>query len=357
MGAQVDAQATEGQAPLAASVQVIEVNLVAPIGNEPTLAERIASWFDPEHFRVRVECAPALDAKQILEPQGDAIVHVWVALDGDRLARLFFATSSQTHATTTYLVRDLPLDQGLDEIGKERIAEVLHFSTLALLEGGEHSDRSDVQRALVSGPRSSGRVGQPTHPVEKSRAAHPPRATREPEPLSGRRAWVGIGYGLSARGDEGLWHGPRAAFGVELGSLFGVSLDAQSVLPVTNELAPIALRIYGATVELDASIRARIAHDWSVAFFGGPALDIVHYASSSSAPHVVAGQFATETRPRAGVGTAIVFVGSPNIAGVIGALIALDRTHYDLIRDGGGGPAVVGRAARVAPSVAFEARF
>lgn len=111
------------------------------------------------------------------------------------------------------LVGDLRLDAGFDEIGSEHIAEVLHSSTLAFLEGEAVSARGDVERTLSDEPSASA-AGPSVATRSASPAARPSDAVgrRTPRGVDTRRRWGGgLGYGVSCRGDEGTWHGPRAS--------------------------------------------------------------------------------------------------------------------------------------------------
>src|SRR6201999_2079048 len=49
---------------------------------------------------------------------------------------------------TRYLLRDLTLEHGLDEVGSEELAQAVHLSTVALLEGQLSTTREQVERSL-----------------------------------------------------------------------------------------------------------------------------------------------------------------------------------------------------------------
>lgn len=356
-------------------MQAVELTLIGDLGDEPTFARRVTSWFDAERFQVAVRAVDRLDPASVLAPREDRAVYVWVVLRDPHHARLYFASVTDEHEAATYLWRDLELEAGLDELGAERIAQVVHLSTLALLERQAASQRGEIEQALdeelstppvaappapdaaagarASRPRTVGSA-QASGPRTAAAARAPANAT----PIRSRsQGEVALGYGASLRGDEGIWHGPRAGVGVRFPSGWGLRVQGQAGLPRTRELGPIELELVGGDLGLTASFLGRLGRGIRLEGFSGPTLEIVGYHPTASLdPGVATEQGATELRPAAIAGAAAVLRDSaPQIAVGAQGLISLLRTHYDVVTHGG--RRVVARPASVVPSLLVEIRL
>ncbi|HEY6079552.1 MAG TPA: hypothetical protein VIW29_12145 [Polyangiaceae bacterium] len=335
----------------------VEVVLVGTLGDDPVFASRVTSWFDPERFQVRVRRAPFLEPQQVLSPSSDAAVHVWVTLHDKTLARLYFASAGDSAAGTGYFLRELRLENGLDEIGAEHVAEVLNLSTQAFLEREAQSARELVEETLKTEVAPEPRAATAAPSVaEPSPAPPPPRDTASrSEPA---RSWgARVGYGLSYRANEGTWHGPSAAFELALWRKLGLRIAAQGALPVTQrELEPLEVRFYGVAFVLAASLRHALGAGIDLKWFGGPALDVVRYepVRSLSSDYAV-GQAATEARPGLTAGVGALWGKWPVVALVAQVTLPFTKTHYDVVRDGA--REVIGRASPVVPSLGVEIGF
>jgi len=351
--------------PSGPALQVVVLTLVGDLGEEPTFGRRVTSWFDADRYRVVVRAVDHLDPAHVLSPQVDRAVYVWVVLREPRHARLYFATVTGEREAATYLWRDLELEAGLDELGAERIAQVVHLSTLALLEGEAANRREEIEQALVEEPAAQ-RATPPTPPVAASPVAASPRPRAEtgtrapastPPAHSRTRGEFALGYGASLRSDEGVWHGPRAGAGMRSASGWGLRVQVQAGLPRTRELGPVELELVGGDLALAASFLGAVGHGRSLEGFAGPSLELVGYRPTASLdPTVATGQGATELRPAALAGvTGVLREASPRIAVGAQGMVSLLRTHYDLVT--GSGRRVVARAAPVVPSLFLEIRL
>jgi hypothetical protein len=336
----------------------VEIVLVGKLGQDPVFAARATSWFRPERFTVGLRRARYLDPRQVLAPAGNADVHVWVTLSGDNLARLYFSSAAHSGRSESYFLRDLRLESGLDEIGAEHVAEVLHLSTQAFLDGQALSAREELERTLQAepaptpepAPPAARPVGSATRPVEELVAP----ATRRP---AARREWgAGVGYGVSYRADEGIWHGPRASLEALLLRRFGLRVAAAGALPQTRELEPLALRFFGASFLVAASFRHALGSRIELEWFAGPGLEVVRYEPvQPPSSDYIAAQAATEARPEAGVGLCASFAGSPRVSVLAEATVPLTKTHYDVVQ--GSQRRVIGEASPVVPKLGFELGF
>jgi hypothetical protein len=357
--------------------QRIEIFLVGALGRDPTLARRVTSRFHRTNFQVTASFAPKLDVDRVLEPRGNSVLQVWVVLAGETPARLYFTFTEPHERRTLYLLRDLRLEQGLDEIGAERIAEVLHLSVLALIEGQAESGREELEDTLARDastlserdpspkPRSTASA-VPPRPKSLPPASETTRGDMGDRLASGRRPrggaaktrtfHFGLGYGGSFRGDEGLWHGPRGSVHL-LGSLLGAAIFVEGAIPTTHTFDTIDVRTYGASAALLVEHPHAFTPGISAEAFLGPGIDIVHYEPRPSPDSAVTvGKDATEGRPKIIAGaTLILGRAAPRVSVVCAASIAFTRTHYDVVLDGQN--QVVARPWVVFPMAGAELRF
>ncbi len=308
----------------------IRVILVGRIAEDPSFGDRVKSWFDATRFDVVVETQSHLDANHVLLPNGNAELHVFFVVAKGELARLYFARISPDSGHVTYLLRDVELSTGLDELGKERMAQVATLSAAALLDGQAQSPRNQIEATL----RDSADGSTPRQPVSKPKpsTAPPPTQKKADNPRSGQSSlrWGGgLGYGLSPRGDEGLWHGPRGTLELRSQGLeFGLLL--QGFLPVRRNLDGVTLRTLGLSAGLGVGWYGELHRTLGVSAMLGPGFDLVAYGSDSSQAGQTAGQSATELRPALGVMGYLESKRFP-LRLLLGASLALLRTHYDAV--------------------------
>jgi hypothetical protein len=344
----------------------VEVVLVGQLAMDPVFAARVTSWFAGERLHVTVRKARWLEPRQVLAPTGDAAVHVWVTLNGNALARLYFASEHGPSGSPSYFLRELRLDNGLDEIGAEHVAEVLNLSTLALLEGQAQSAREELEQTLRAEPAAA--PGPPA-------SAAPARAAEKPVPLSAarrpsaadvgagagdrapRRRWSArVGYAASYRADEGTWHGPCAAFELALWRKLGLRAEALGALPAERELTPLELRFYGVAFAVAPSVRHALAAGIDLQWFVGPGLEVVRYAPVRPvSSEYQAGEAATEARPALTAGVGALWGRGPVLAVVAQATLPLTKTHYDVVR--AQAREVIGRASPIVPTLGVEVGF
>jgi len=339
------------------SPREVEVVLVGVLGDDPVFASRVTSWFAADRFHVSVRRARFLEPKQVLSPSSDAAVHVWVTLSGET-ARLYFASAGGSSAGSSYFLRELRLEHGMDEIGAEHVAEVLNLSTQAFLEREAQSAREVLEETLKAETAAEPRAAGAAVVVPAAKPNLPPRSVRDSamRSESPRRWGARLGYALSYRADEGTWHGPSAAFDVALWRKLGLRAAVQGALPGQRELEPLELRFYGALFVLAASVRHALGAGIDLQWFTGPSLDFVRYAPVRAlSPAYAAGKAATEARPGLGAGVAALWGRRPVVAIVAQVGLPFTKTHYDVVR--GESHEVIGRASPVVPTLGAEVGF
>lgn len=156
-------------------------------------------------------------------------VRIWVKLCDSEHALLLFASPSRER----YLVRQVTLRKGLDELGRERIGHVIQSSTLSLLRGGTGMTRAQMHRAVerAKGLPEAERLDHPRRAeAVPARASPPPQeqptpaaqATprRAPSERVRPRPWavplLGLGYAAGWSGSAlNARHGPLARVGLQ----------------------------------------------------------------------------------------------------------------------------------------------
>lgn len=335
--------------------RTLEVLLVGSVSDDATFGERVASWFDAAQFRVVVQRVPALEAKRVLEPSPASALTIWVSIDDD-VAKLYFAApATRSGDEPRFLLRSLSLTSGLDEMGAERAAEVVHLSALALLEGEQVSARAELERSL-SGENKPKRVTNLDGRADPD-FSREPQESRPKLEASATSIEFGIGYGVSFHSDEGVWHGPRASGELGVGSALGLSLSAQVALPANHDLGELELRLQALQLSLSAGFRRALSAGLLVEVMAGPGLDIVDYRPQrSDLAEVELGTGATEARPNLMAGFRLALGQSIVRVSLMAELaLSLSKTHYDLTV--GDGERVLARPSPFAQRFGVEARF
>lgn len=321
----------------------VRVHVVGALGRDLVLQQRIASWFDPAALQVKVQGVGWLDPRDILTPRAGALVQVWVTRRSDKLARLYFASAES--GTVRYLLRDLELERGLDEVAAEELAQTVHLSTLALLDGQLETSRDVVEQAL--------KADHVAAPLRAAAPATPAKTKRNGLKSAIWRLSPALGYAVDFRGDEGIGHGPRLRLRADSSSGFGLWSRLQAALPHRTELAQLELELWGGSFLLAPSFRQPLATRWLLCGYAGASLELLHY-SARARPGVAfyPGPASNELRPRAVLGAFLAFGSSPRFGLVAELGLALARSRYESER--AGERHVVAEASRVTPSVGLE---
>ncbi|HEY3498477.1 MAG TPA: hypothetical protein VGK73_27490 [Polyangiaceae bacterium] len=301
---------------------------VASVGQMPgleALEVRLRSWFGPESTELSVRRLDALDPNEVLSPSGEAGVRVFLVQRSPDTVRLFFTVIEQNQASPRYLVRDVTLDGGLDELGIEQVTQVIYLSSSALWSGVVESPRQEVEQRLAP---------------ERAPAPPPKPAARPSERAPRLRGVLGFEYAFRFAGEEGVTHGPAAVLGLgrSHGALaLGTRLSAALILPHTSESQAVTLDLRGASFALGAFLSGRVLDRTSAIAEVGLGLDVVRYRVEALAdPTLVAGQSEREVRPflRLRLGLAEEF-GPLKVGVAAGACVQFLRTHYDIVEESG----------------------
>ena len=244
----------------------VEVVLVGTADSEP-LAQLVQATLAREGVATQVAQAPALRETDLLDPPartGGPTTRIWIDLVDSKLARLYFADISLGR----YLVRDVPLRSGLDELGRERIAQVIETSTLALLSGEPAMNREQFESSLQTLEASSRTRSE----TDREPPPDPPPARHPMKPT------LGLAYQCYWTGSElGLMHGPALRAGLvrplERGSFSGTVVVAPS-LPQVHQEEGVEVRVQSTALRLLLGGAWPIQRGWSWSARAGGGLSL-----------------------------------------------------------------------------------
>jgi len=324
---------------VAPSLPRVDIAVVQNACDAMALQTKTLSWFVGSVTLVSARQEPGLDAGAVLAQSPVAGVRVWIVARTATTVWLYFAVQPEPGRVPRYLVRDIELDRGFDELGMEQVAQVVYLSSMALWTGQLQSTRSQLEDRLSAtfllpppstpGPRWS---AMPTAVAAKSGPA-PNKAWQ------GRSGWMlhsELAYGLRLQGREGIAQGPLGAlrFLHASGDLeLGGRLSVQFLLPHRQQSDPVVLDLRGYSIRAAPWLSFRKASDLSVTAELGPGMDVVRYSVKSTAdPSLQPVPSQWEVRPIAWLAIGIESGSSRIRFGLEASLsVQLLRTHYDLV--------------------------
>ena len=221
--------------------------------------ERVALEFEQ---RARFRPSTLLAASE-----GDS--RVWVFISStESVAKLYFRGPYGNR----FLLRKLELNNGLDEVGRELIAQVVDTSILTLLRSEAGLSREQVKTDLANPSEPDANSTEQTGPIEQ-----PPKAPTSPPPVdapsgdgsSGKSAGSALEFELGARGSA-QWTGSDLGMHYGAGAETGLSYNRAQGLFLRGRL----LFEYGfaqaiSTPELNATVQTtalRAGVDFGAAF-------------------------------------------------------------------------------------------
>ena len=316
-------------APLHAGGRTVSVTLVGIRAEKAAIDALLTEWFELGAFDLVTRWQPTLRVDDVLGSKAEgAELRIWLVLMGKARARVYFADA----AGERFLVRDVPLRDGLDELGRERVAQILSSSAQAFLARSLSSSREEIQRTFAE-PTAA----DPTPPAKPATA---PGANQEPiagvSPQPRPSPWGirgGAGYVAIHRGAEGVGHGPGVLFGVTYRGQrqkLSLSLQGRYEWPHRVEGDEVALELKTAGMRLALDAQSTPAGFGWVARIGA-GWDRVSYTPRSRAEETTARQGSADSRPLLNLGAGGVFQGQRGSIAVLTLLeLPLVDTHYDV---------------------------
>jgi len=265
----------------------VVVHLVA-IERPEELDAKIAGWFLSQAGAYASVQQERFQASELFGAQAPG-VHVFVTrLNTDEL-RIFFVC--RDGSKQRYLVRDLPLVRGLDEMALENTAQVVFSGSLAVWEGREETTADRVSAALAPLPDSAPTTTETpaaTVPHAPSVVARDEQdsSARESAPSALAYLVASAGYALRYRGPAGVAHGPLLGLGIARRKQreIGVRVSGTLLLPISVEQEDLRLRLRGYSVALEPWLE--FGRERSIRFLGSLALGMDIVNASASANHV-----------------------------------------------------------------------
>lgn len=319
----------------------VRVHVIGELGDDATFEQRVRSWFEPEGYRVSVESAAYLEPRRVLAPEQGALVDAWITLRGARAARLYFVSADPETGRAKYLLRDLELQNGLDEVAAEALSQAVHWSAVALLEGQLVTSREQVEASLQVAPATTpAPVPRKVDPAPPSRGVERPRLHYDGS----------LGYALALAGDEGVAHGPRLAAFADFETWLAQA-RLQAWLPHSHQLSSARLELDGGSVSMFGGVRLWQRGWLSLTAFGGASLEWIRF-TASGAPPFTPEPSAAELRPSLSIGARFAWGTGPRVVLVPELSLSLRRSRYEVAH--GAAREIAGRSPLLTPMLALE---
>jgi hypothetical protein len=306
-----------------------ELIVVQQACDVPALQTKTQSWFAGSPTRVHARLEPSLEPRAVLTPSPIAGVRVWIVTRDTTTVWLYFAVQTEPAAQPRYLMRDIKLDRGFDELGLEQVAQVIYLASTALWTGQLQSPRRQVEDSLwVAAPASAHVLELPKTKLAVGSA--PPVADRSWE------LHPELGYDLRLQGHEGMAHGPQT--GLRLlrktpANEIGGRVSAQLILPHEENAGPVQLQLRGYSTRAALWFGHRATSGSLLFVQAGPGVDFIRYSVASMAEQdLQSGRDQWQARPLVwlalGSETKIWRI---RLGLQLSVTVQLTNVHYDLV--------------------------
>jgi hypothetical protein len=200
--AEVETPGAEQQPIRVERLQIVLIGETRGRGLEGLFAE----WLEPAHLDVTFVERAALDARAVFAHDVDpSRIRIWVTLPAPKLARITFADPRAER----FLVREVPLESSLDELGREALAQVLVAAAQAFRERRESTPRDEVMRTIDTPAERDveRRLPAPTFSDTAGGRGARPEGSAESRSEFPRPRWAtGARYAVRVKGPEGVSH-------------------------------------------------------------------------------------------------------------------------------------------------------
>jgi hypothetical protein len=255
-----------------------------------TLEQRVSSWFN-DGTEVRVTATNRVDQRQLLASSPGKVSAWVVPLSSERAVVIFSSATLRTPAQ--YLVREVRLRSGLDDLGLERLASVIHSAFVALREGAEGFELEVAERELreagigfaTPDPTAVAPASAPTTTAPATSA--PPAAERAPTQFvkSPSSLIFAAGYGGRLRGSEGVGHGPSLAMGFRQPSArmpIDFILTGHLLLPSTFDADPFGASVQTTALRFQIGIEPDLGSSYCAQALVGAGADVARIHASTT---------------------------------------------------------------------------
>jgi hypothetical protein len=325
----------------------VSLAIVGDAAGSQDLGGRIGSWF---HAPTAVSATKLsrLEASSVFAPSGELGMRIWVIVLSTSSAHIVFAVEQGAGQPPRYLVHDMDLEHGLDELAIEQLSQVVYMSAMALWAGNVESSRRDVEESLLparqadaaaGGAGAGGTAVTPrAAPVAQPEAPGRDRTTQAADAVR-THVRAGVEYAARDAGDEGALQtvGVMVGWERQQGDWdLGANLAASVLVPDQPAKSGIHLDVRGVTLGLGFEAARRVGGATWVAVEAGPGIELVSYqVTSVDQATLQPNAGGVNPRPVASVRAGVRADVGPARLGLDALLvIGMMRTHYDVLVDG-----------------------
>jgi hypothetical protein len=229
--------------------------MVGDVARDPLLFERVRSLFSAATSVVASE-ETRLDERSVLSPRRADTAYIWIRVSPLGAAQVYLTLAARGEKAR-YLLREVGLDSGLDEVGSETLAEVAHSSAQALWRHEQQSSRQTLVDALQRAEPSSPPPATPPAPTATigvapaARDDSPPSRHSRPRPEV-LRLGIGAMGTLHGAGDEGWRQEWGAIVALEYRGWLSLRTAARYLVPTDFGVPPARVHLSGGAGELRA---------------------------------------------------------------------------------------------------------
>ena len=116
----------------------VALAIVGEAAQNQDLGGRIGSWFHAP-TAVNITKLSRLEASSVFAPSGEVGMRIWAIVLSTSSAHIVFAVEQGAGQAPRYLVHDMDLEHGLDELAIEQLSQVVYMSAMALWAGNVES--------------------------------------------------------------------------------------------------------------------------------------------------------------------------------------------------------------------------
>ncbi len=326
---------------------VLKAEAAAPIKVDVTL---VGNGFELTEFeQLLTEWNPALAVHRTTHLNASDVLggaaatghlRIWAVLSLRHGAKLYFSDPTGER----FLVREVPLAAGLDESGREILAQVIATSAQAFIEEQVSSTPTEVASSLGSDEGSSpqdaakqpiGAAKKLGSPITLHGVVALGKTRVEPRRFRPWQAQWGFFYAGNLVSSSEFGHGP----GVTVGAIrpldswrWMAAFQGQYRFPLTIEAAGVTLTLRSWTLGGKIALERSVAESWALGGELGMFVDRVEFRLSRVVNATVAAQpVGVHYQPKAYAGMrASHDFGALRGTALLGAEVSLVRTHYDI---------------------------
>lgn len=317
-----------------------------------TLVGRAAE--DSDFRRLLSEWNPALEIRQASDLNAADVLsraatksqlRIWVVLASAQTARLYFADP----AGARFLVREVPLVAGLDESGRETLAQVIATSARAFVNQAVTSSPSEIaasfrpQVAPVVQPSAgayalSYGAPEPPPPIAGqfwlSGFAVPVDARKAEARPTSWQTHLGAAYFAAWVDGSRLGHGPGVFVAVARpvqAWRWSFAIQGQYRFPLEIRDTDGTIGLHTVSLATWSALERALANDWALGFDIGISIQRNAFSLAPAPSATVMSRSGVSYRPSVPFGLRATYpVGALNAALLLGVDAALVRTHYDI---------------------------